>query len=229
MLRRNITFPVLQNLFFDVRICISRLTKAEKMQILVGTKNAGKVGELRKLLADVPVELCSLDDFENVAEPEETGKTFAENADLKAIYYSEKTGLAALADDSGLEVSALNNAPGVYSARYAGKDSSNAEKIAKLLEELEKSESDDRSARFVCVISLTNEKGEIIFRAKGVCDGKIAGAPRGENGFGYDPIFIPEGFDETFGELSGAVKSRLSHRGKAIEKIIQFLRGFTTV
>lgn len=222
-------FTALQNLFFDVRICISRLAQVRKMQILVGTKNRGKVGELRKLLAGVPVELRSLDDFENVVEPEETGETFAENADLKAVYYSEKTGFAALADDSGLEVSALNGAPGVYSARYAGKDSTNAEKIARLLAELEGSDSADRSARFVCVISLTDEKGELIFRAEGVCDGTIADEPRGENGFGYDPIFIPEGFEKTFGELSNEVKSRLSHRGKAIEKIIRFLHGFTAL
>jgi XTP/dITP diphosphohydrolase len=199
------------------------------MRILVGTKNAGKVRELKNLLVDIPVELNSLDEFENIVEPEETGETFVENADLKAVYYSEKTGLAALADDSGLEVTALNGEPGVYSARYAGKDSSNAEKIAKLLEELENSESEDRSARFVCVISLTNEKGEIIFQAEGICNGKIANAPRGENGFGYDPVFVPEGFDETFGELSSEVKSSLSHRGKAIEKIIRFLQDFTAV
>lgn len=201
----------------------------EKMQILVGTKNAGKVRELENLLAEIPVELQSLDEFENVIEPEETGAGFADNAALKAVYYSEKTGLAALADDSGLEVSALNGAPGVYSARYAGKDSSNAEKIAKLLEELENSGNEDRSARFVCVIVLTNEAGEIIFQAEGICDGKIANEPRGENGFGYDPVFIPEGFDETFGELSNDVKSRLSHRARAIEKIIRFLRDFTAV
>lgn len=199
------------------------------MQILVGTNNAGKVRELKSLLADMTIELHSLDEFENIIEPEETGETFAENADLKAVYYSEKTGLATLADDSGLEVAALNGAPGVYSARYGGKDSSHAEKIVKLLEELENLKSQDRSARFVCVISLTNEKGEVIFRAEGVCDGKIANEPRGENGFGYDPVFIPEGFDETFGELSGEVKSNLSHRGKAIEKIIRFLRDFTAV
>lgn len=199
------------------------------MQILVGTKNAGKVRELENLLAEIPVELQSLDEFENVIEPEETGASFADNAALKAVYYSEKTGLAALADDSGLEVSALNGAPGVYSARYAGKDSSSAEKIAKLLEELENSGNEDRSARFVCVIVLTNEAGEIIFQAEGICDGKIANEPRGENGFGYDPVFIPEGFDETFGELSNDVKSRLSHRARAITKIIRFLRDFTAV
>lgn len=199
------------------------------MQILVGTKNAGKVRELENMLSDFPIELRSLDEFENVIEPEETGATFADNAELKAVYYSEKTGLAALADDSGLEVSALNGAPGVYSARYGGKDSSNEEKIAKLLEELENSGNEDRSARFVCVIVLTNETGDIIFQAEGICDGKIANEPRGENGFGYDPVFIPVGFDETFGELSSDVKSNLSHRGKAIEKIIRFLRDFTAV
>lgn len=196
------------------------------MQILVGTKNAGKVRELENLLAEIPVELQSLDEFENVIEPEETGASFADNAALKAVYYSEKTGLAALADDSGLEVSALNGAPGVYSARYAGKDSSSAEKIAKLLEELENSGNEDRSARFVCVIVLTNEAGEIIFQAEGICDGKIANEPRGENGFGYDPVFIPEGFAETLGELSDSVKRQISHRARASEKIITFLSRF---
>lgn len=205
------------------------LGEREKMQILVGTKNAGKVRELENLLGGFPIELRSLGEFENVIEPEETGASFADNAALKAVYYSEKTGLAALADDSGLEVSALNGAPGVYSARYGGKDSSHAKKIAKLLEELENSGNEDRSARFVCVIVLTNETGEVIFQAEGICDGRIANEPRGENGFGYDPVFIPEGFDETFGELSSDVKSRLSHRARAIEKIIRFLRDFTAV
>lgn len=206
-----------------------RVMEKEKLQILVGTKNAGKVKELKNLLADVPVELKSLDEFENIIEPEETGETFYDNSALKAVYYAEKTGLAALADDSGLEVAALDGAPGVDSARYAGKDSSNAEKISKLLEELENSGSENRSARFVCQIVLTNEAGEIIFEAEGICDGRIAFEPRGENGFGYDPVFIPEGFDQTFGELSGEIKSRLSHRARAIEKIIRFLRDFTAV
>lgn len=206
-----------------------RVMEKEKLQILVGTKNAGKVKELKNLLADIPVKLRSLDEFENTIEPEETGATFYENAALKAVYYAEKTGLAALADDSGLEVAALNNAPGVYSARYGGKDSSDAEKIVKLLAELKNSGSENRAARFVCAIVLTNEAGEKIFEAEGICDGRIADQPRGENGFGYDPIFIPEGFDQTFGELSGEIKSELSHRARAIGKIIRFLRDFTAV
>ena len=203
--------------------------KKDERQILVGTKNAGKIKELKHLLAELPVNLRNLNEFENVVEPEETGATFMENAALKAVYYARETGLAALADDSGLEVEALNGAPGVYSARYAGETASDAEKISKLLEELENSGSENRSARFVCAIVLTDEKGEIIFQTEGVCGGKIARVPGGKNGFGYDPVFIPEGFDRTFGELSGEIKSRLSHRARAIEKIIRFLRGFSAV
>lgn len=199
------------------------------MQILVGTKNAGKIRELNNMLAELPVNLRSLSEFEDITEPEETGKTFAENAALKAVYYAQKTRLATLADDSGLEVQALGGAPGVYSARYAGENASDAEKISKLLQDLQDAKDENRSARFVCAIALTNEKGEIIFQTKGLCRGKIAFAPSGENGFGYDPVFVPEGFDRTFGELSREIKSRLSHRARAIEKIIRFLRGFAAV
>ncbi len=199
------------------------------MQILIGTKNAGKIREMRELLAEIPVELRSLNEFENIAEPEETGATFMENAALKAVYYARKTGLAALADDSGLEVEALGGAPGVYSARYAGADSSDAEKISKLLQELKKSESQNRAARFVCALVLTNAAGGIIFQTEGICRGKIALSPSGQNGFGYDPVFVPEGFDRSFGELSGEIKSRLSHRARAIEKIIRFLRDLRAV
>lgn len=203
--------------------------KMDKMQILVGTKNAGKIKELKNLLAEIPVNLRGLNEFENIVEPEETGATFAENAALKAIYYARKTGIGALADDSGLEVEALGGAPGVYSARYAGEKASDAEKISKLLEEIKKSGSENRAARFVCAIVLTDETGEIVFQTEGICNGKIAFAPKGQNGFGYDPVFIPEGFDRSFGELSGEIKSRLSHRARAIEKIIRFLRGFAAV
>lgn len=199
------------------------------MQILAGTKNAGKVRELKELLAGLPVNLQSLNEFENIVEPEETGETFAENAVIKAVYYAQETGLAALADDSGLEVAALNNAPGVYSARYAGEKATDAEKISKLLNEMKTVKEENRSARFVCAIVLTDKTGKIIFQAEGVCGGKIALAPAGKNGFGYDPVFIPEGFDETFGELSGAIKSNLSHRARAIEKIIRFLRDLQAV
>ncbi len=199
------------------------------MQLLAGTKNAGKIRELKELLAGLPLSLQSLNEFENVVEPEETGATFAENAALKAVYYARETGFATLADDSGLEVEALNNAPGVYSARYAGANASDAEKISKLLNEMKTLKAENRSARFVCALVLTDKTGEIIFQTEGICRGKIALSPSGKNGFGYDPVFIPEDFEQTFGELSDAIKSNLSHRARAIEKIIQFLRDLQAV
>ncbi len=203
--------------------------KKDEIQLLAGTNNAGKLKELKELLAEFPVHLRNPGEFENIIEPEETGTTFMENAEIKAVYYSQATGMAALADDSGLEVEALGGAPGVYSARYGGSDASSAEKISKLLDELKAADDENRSARFVCAMALTDENGNIIFRAEGICRGKIALTPSGRNGFGYDPVFIPEGFDQTFGELSDEIKSRLSHRALAIGKIIRFLRDNTAV
>lgn len=197
------------------------------MKLVVGTNNAGKIKELNELLADLPVGISGLNEFENVYDVEETGTTFEENAVLKANSYALQTGCWALSDDSGLEVEALGGAPGVYSARYAGEGAGNDERINKLLGELAKTGSESRRARFVCVMALADETGEIKFLAEGVCDGVIADQPRGANGFGYDPIFIPEGFEETFGELSSTVKREISHRARAIQKIIRFLRDFT--
>jgi XTP/dITP diphosphohydrolase len=196
----------------------------DDFQLLVATGNAGKVRELKELLTDFPVVLRDLSEFPNVFEVEETGATFAENAILKASGYSAQTGFWTLADDSGLEVEALGGAPGVFSARYAGENASDADKIAKLLGEL--GDTDNLRARFVCAMAISDETGEIKFVSEGVCDGKITVNPRGRNGFGYDPVFIPDGFDETFGELSGEVKQKISHRGRAMEKIIQYLRRF---
>lgn len=197
-----------------------------ELELLIATKNAGKIRELKELLADVPVVLRSLNDFENVFEPEETGASFAENAALKAKSYALQTRLWALADDSGLEVAALGGAPGIFSARYAGADAGDGEKIEKLLNNLNKINDAGRRARFVCAAAISDEKGEIQFQTTGVCDGKIAAQPAGTNGFGYDPIFVPDGFTETFGEISADVKRKISHRAKAIGKIIAFLRGF---
>lgn len=193
-------------------------------QILIATKNVGKVRELEKLLENSSFNLRSLNEFPDVADVEETGATFAENAVLKAREYSQKTNLWALADDSGLEVDVLGGVPGVFSARYAGENASDSEKIGKLLNELE--EKDNRSARFVCVMALANESGEIIHLAEGICDGEIALSVSGTNGFGYDPVFIPEGFGQTFGELSADIKHEISHRARAIREIIRFLRVF---
>ena len=199
------------------------------MEIVIATKNIGKVKELADILADLPVALRSLNDFENVVEPEETGVDFIENAVLKARSYALQTGLWAIADDSGLEVEALGNAPGVFSARYAGENATSQDRIDKLLNELNKTKSENRQARFVCAMAVADETGEIRFVAEAACAGRITGAPKGSNGFGYDPIFAPEGFSETFGELSGEVKREISHRARASKKIIAYLRHFIAV
>jgi len=195
------------------------------MQLLIATKNNGKVKELEELLANLPVNLRSLNEFSDIFEAEETSATFAENAVLKAQSYALQTGFWSLADDSGLEVEALGGAPGVLSARYAGEKATDAEKIEKLLQQLSETKDEQRRARFVCAMAISDEKGEIKFLAEGICSGKIAATPSGGNGFGYDPIFIPAGFKQTFGELSGAIKQKISHRAQATKKIIRYLHG----
>ncbi len=198
----------------------------KELQLLVATKNDGKIAELEILLADFPVRLRSLREFADVLEVEETGQSFQENARLKAKGYALQTNLWALADDSGLEVAALGGAPGVFSARYAGRDASDQEKTDKLLIELSEKKDAERCARFVCAMVISDEKGEIKFVAEEVCNGKIALESRGNRGFGYDPVFIPEKFNETFGELSVEIKQQISHRARASNKIIQYLRDF---
>lgn len=196
------------------------------LEILVASKNVGKIKEFKQLLVDLPIILHSANEFEEIPEPEETGETFADNAILKAQYYAEKTGFIALADDSGLVVDALNGAPGIFSARYAGVDATNAERIDKLLKELGETPVEKRLARFVCAMAIATKTGEILNLAEGVCEGKISFEPVGTNGFGYDSIFVPNGFSESFGELSDEIKHKISHRGRAIEKIIEFLHDF---
>jgi len=198
--------------------------RKNKTQLLIATRNAGKIKELKELLTELPIEIRCLNEFPNIVEPEESGANFAENAVLKAKYYARQTKLWALADDSGLEVEALNGAPGVFSARYAGENASDKDRIEKLLKELESIR--QRRARFVCAMAVADEKGVMKFIAEGVCDGIIALTASGTNGFGYDPIFIPDGFSNTFGELSGDVKQEISHRARALNKIIQQLRRF---
>jgi XTP/dITP diphosphohydrolase len=193
-------------------------------ELLVATRNEGKVAELRPLLVHaLPVKLRSLAEFPEIGEVEETGETFAENASIKARAYAEQTRLWTLSDDSGLEVDALQGAPGVYSARYGGHDLTFAERIEMLLEEMERSGSADRRARFVCAIAIADPKGEIVNLSTGICEGLIADAPRGTNGFGYDPIFVPEGYDQTFGELSTEIKEAISHRARALFAARSFL------
>lgn len=196
------------------------------LELLIASKNTGKIKEFKQLLADLPITLHSANDFESVPEPEETCETFADNAVLKARYYAEKTGLISLADDSGLAVDALNGAPGIFSARYAGLDATNAERIDKLLNELKKTPPEKRSARFICAMAVSTQTGEILNLVEGVCEGRISFSSIGTNGFGYDPIFIPDGYSQSFGEISDEIKHKISHRGRAIEKIIQFLHDF---
>ena len=196
----------------------------ETSELLVATNNAGKVRELEGALADLPLRLRLLAEFEDVPEAEETGVTFAENATLKALHYYERTRVLTLSDDSGLVVDALGGAPGVYSARYAGKSATYAERIAKLLEEIEATGGAERSARFVCVIAVAEPSTGELITFEGRCEGRIAREPRGTGGFGYDPVFIPEGHAETFGELPEAIKQTISHRARAVALASRYLR-----
>jgi len=198
----------------------------KEFELLVATNNEGKILELKKLLSDFPLRLRSLREFADVSDVKETGKSFQENAAIKARNYALQTNLWALADDSGLEVKALHGVPGIFSARYAGENATDRENINKLQSELKKNQPADKFARFVCAMALADEKGEVKFVAKGICDGKISLEARGNKGFGYDPIFIPKGFSETFAELSGDIKQQISHRAQALRKIIQYLRDF---
>lgn len=196
-------------------------------RLLVATNNAGKIAELREMLSNVPLEILGLGDFDDVIEIEETGDTFDKNARLKAVGYAQQTGVMALADDSGLEVAALSGRPGVLSARYGGVDVPFSKKIDLLLRELGQASDEDRRARFVCSIAIANANGEVVFTANGICDGRIAQYPIGTQGFGYDPIFIPDGHKLTFGQLSAQEKHKISHRGRAFLQILPFLRHFS--
>lgn len=185
--------------------------------IVAATANLHKVEEYKKLLGDMDVEIKSLADFPNFPEVEENGSSFKENAAIKAKAASKYCEAAAFADDSGLEVEALDGRPGIYSSRYAAND---AERIAKLLGELEGKT--NRRARFVCAIAIAFN-GEVLETFEGTVEGTITLAPRGDGGFGYDPVFQPDGFDQTFGELPAEVKNSISHRARAFANAVEFV------
>ncbi len=188
-------------------------------KLLIATTNAGKVREISLLLGILPFEVIGLQDLPTTPPPiPETGATFAANAILKSEYYFTETGVFALADDSGLEVDALNGSPGIYSARFAGEDATDADRVMKLLEELRDVSAAHRTARFVCAIALTGIlNGEVTTHVfEGSAEGLIAWETRGSNGFGYDPIFYDQEIGLTFAELTRAEKSARSHRGKAL-------------
>ena len=201
-------------------------TNQGQLELLIATRNSGKLGEFRDLLGHLPIRVSDLRSFPDIPEIDETGATFQENARIKAVCYARASGLYAIADDSGLEIDALGGAPSVHSARFAGVKAGYDVKISRLLAEMETSNDDARDARFLSHIVLAHPSGNLIFEAQGVCEGMIADRPRGSNGFGYDPIFVPRGFTKTFGELDDEVKQRVSHRARALAKIIRFLRDF---
>lgn len=198
-------------------------TLNEQRELLIATRNAGKLREMQELLTPFQWRVRNLSEFPQVEEVEETGTTFVENATLKAEGYSGATQLWTLADDSGLEVDALGGAPGIYSARYAGAQASDIERINRLLSKLSQVSESERRARFVCALAIANPQAHVVYTALGYCEGHIAHAPRGVGGFGYDPIFIPDGYAQTFAELAADIKQRISHRAQALEKARVFL------
>lgn len=195
-------------------------------KLLIATTNAGKVREIGSLLEGLPYDVIGLQDLPAAPPPvDETGVTFTENAILKSEYYFAHTGLLSLADDSGLEVDALDGAPGIYSARFAGEDATDADRVVKLLEALQNVPDAKRTARFVCSIALTGhingERQTHVF--EGFADGLITRETRGSGGFGYDPVFFDPELGRTFAELTRAEKSARSHRGKALAQAKAFL------
>lgn len=189
---------------------------SELPALLVGTRNTGKVREIETILGDIPWRLRSLRDFESVEVAAETADTYSENAIMKAQFYARETGLYALADDSGLEVEALGGAPGVFSARYAGANALDADRRKLLLADLAHVPAELRTARFICVVAIASPDGTVVNVSEGACEGTITFEPRGEGGFGYDPLFVPHGFSETFAELADSIKNRISHRARAL-------------
>jgi len=184
------------------------------MRLLVATNNPGKIREYQDLLAGLNLELCGLADLGIATEVDERGQTFEDNARLKAAAYCHASGLLTLADDSGLEVEALNGAPGVYSARYAGQDATDADRYRKLLAALKGAPWEKRAARFRCVIALAWPDGHIE-TFEGQCDGVIAFEPKGTNGFGFDPVFYMPEHGYTMAELPEEKKNQISHRARA--------------
>jgi XTP/dITP diphosphohydrolase len=197
-------------------------------RLVVGSRNAKKLVELRDLLGDLPIDLTDLSPWPELPDVEETGATFEENARLKATAYARATGEWVLAEDSGLVVPALKGRPGVYSARYAGTHGDDAANNRKLLAELAPLPADRRAAYYVCVAALADPTGDVKAVAEGRCNGVIADAPRGDGGFGYDPLFVVPEFHRSFGELSLRVKQALSHRAKAVVQLRPAIRGIAT-
>lgn len=189
-------------------------------RLLVATTNPGKIREIAGILEGLPVQLHTLADFPGIPEPDETGTTFAENARLKALYYHQATGLPSVADDSGIEIEALDGAPGIHSARWEGTDY--AVKFQRIYEMLRQRNAWRSPARFVCRLALA-DAGRVVFEAEGIIEGRIADEPRGDQGFGYDPIFFYPPLGRTTAELERDLKATVSHRGRAFEQLRRHL------
>jgi len=196
------------------------------MRLVLGTRNKKKRGEIVEILGDLGLELVDLSAWLDLPEVEETGTTFEENAQLKAVAVAKGTGSWALGEDSGLVVPALGGAPGVYSARYAGKQGDDAANNAKLLAELAKFPDEQRGAYYVCTAALSDPTGDVKAVVEGRCHGVIILEKRGTGGFGYDPLFLILEYHRTFGELSATVKHALSHRARALAHLRPPLRQY---
>jgi XTP/dITP diphosphohydrolase len=184
--------------------------------LVIATRNKGKTSEIKALLKDFPVKIKNLDDFGPIPHLEENGDTFDENAYKKASFAARFLGLPALADDSGLIVEALDGAPGIHSARYAGENATDEQRYLKLLDDMK--EKSNRKAAFECVISIAVPTGPALtYEAR--CEGRIATEPAGSNGFGYDPVFFYPPLNKTFAQITRKEKNRVSHRGKALTEL----------
>ena len=193
-------------------------------RLVLASKNKGKILELREMLAGIPLEIVSLADFPAIPEVIENGGAFAENAVIKAKAIAEATGELTMADDSGLEVDALNGEPGIYSARYGQPGWSDRERYRFLLEKLQDVPLEKRTARFRCAVALYNPDLNRVEQTDGTVEGLIIDQPRGNYGFGYDPVFLIPELGKTMAELSPEEKNRFSHRARAVEKMIPFLK-----
>jgi XTP/dITP diphosphohydrolase len=199
-------------------------------RLLIATTNRNKLREIRALLADIPIELVGLDALPPVREPEETGATFQENARLKALYYDGALGppldadpTLVVAEDSGLVIDALHGEPGVHSARFLRPDASYGERFVEIFRRLAERPARPRTARFVCALSVARG-GEIVFETIGTIEGEVADAPRGERGFGYDPIFYYPPYGRTLAEVADEEKRRVAHRGHAFRRLAEWLK-----
>ena len=193
-------------------------------ELVLASGNKGKLAEFQRLLEGLDVQIHSMKEYPEIGEIVEDGSTFAENALIKARAVCKATGKPAMADDSGLAVDALNGAPGIYSARFAGEQRSDADNNAKVLQLLEGVEDSKRTARFFCVIAIVLPDGRE-YTVEGTCEGTILHALQGEGGFGYDPLFYVESLDKTFAELTMEEKNHISHRGHANRKAVEIIRG----